>query len=120
MGLRAIGALIAVGSVPLLYWVFSSIGANISETVLTKRDHELVTGGPYRWVRHPLYAVSLLMFFSMGLMAASWLIMLYALAGVVIFRLIVIPKEEQRLIEAFGAEYSNYQSRTGALLPRVA
>ena len=42
--------------VPSAWWLFSNLGKNVSETVLTKSDHSLVTTGPYRWVRHPLYA----------------------------------------------------------------
>ena len=118
--LRWLSAGIALGCIPLLWWVFSSIGNNISETVLTKKDHQLVTSGPYRWVRHPLYAVALLMFFSLGLMTASWLIMLYALAGAVIFRLGIIPKEEEKLIQAFGEDYQGYRKRTGAIVPRLS
>ena len=60
------------------------------------------------------------MFFSLGLMTASWLIMLYALAGAVIFRLGVIPKEEEKLIQAFGEDYQGYRKRTGAIVPRLA
>jgi protein-S-isoprenylcysteine O-methyltransferase Ste14 len=51
--------------------MFLSIGANISETILTKRTHQLVTHGPYRWIRHPLYAFSLLELFSLALLADS-------------------------------------------------
>jgi protein-S-isoprenylcysteine O-methyltransferase Ste14 len=118
--LRWAGAALALLCVPLLWWVFTSIGDNISETVLTKVDHQLVTEGPYRWVRHPLYTVALLMFFSLGLMAASWLIMLYSAAGVAIFRWVVIPKEELRLVQTFGQDYQAYQSQTGAMLPRLS
>ena len=42
-----------------LWWVFASIGDNISETTLTKPGHELIRHGPYRWIRHPLYAFGL-------------------------------------------------------------
>jgi protein-S-isoprenylcysteine O-methyltransferase Ste14 len=73
--LRSLAAAVAVLCVPLIFWVFRSIGRNISETVLTKRDHELVTTGPYRWVRHPLYASALLLLFSLSLVAGSWFIL---------------------------------------------
>ena len=118
--LRWLGAGMALACLPLLWWVFSNIGDNISETVLTKSNHQLVMSGPYRWVRHPLYSVALLMFFSLGLMAASWLVMLYSALGALIFRLVVIPKEEVRLIQAFGEEYRAYQSQTGAMVPRLS
>jgi protein-S-isoprenylcysteine O-methyltransferase Ste14 len=117
--LRWLGVGIGLVCVPLVWWVFSNIRGNISETVLTKKAHQLVTSGPYRWVRHPLYAVALVEFFALGLLASNWVIMLYALLGVVIFRWVVIPKEEQNLLKAFGEQYAAYQQRTGALLPRI-
>ncbi len=106
-------------AVPAIYWVFSSIGKNVSETVLTKERHELVTHGPYRWVRHPLYTAAIVMVLAIGLMAASWFIILFALLVLVPIRLIVIPAEEGALVTMFGDEYRTYMKRTGRLLPRV-
>ncbi len=42
-----IGIAIAIGCVPLTWWVFRNIGKNVSETALTKEDHELIISGPY-------------------------------------------------------------------------
>jgi len=53
-------------------------------------------------------------------MAASWLITLYALIGAVIFRLGVIPKEEEKLIQAFGDDYQDYRGQTGAMVPKLS
>jgi isoprenylcysteine carboxyl methyltransferase (ICMT) family protein YpbQ len=39
---------------PLLFWTFHSLGKNLTDTVVTRREHTLVTHGPYRWVRHPI------------------------------------------------------------------
>jgi protein-S-isoprenylcysteine O-methyltransferase Ste14 len=56
--LRWLAAAVGLAALPLLYWIFSSIGSNISETTLTKEKHQLVTHGPFHWVRHPLYLVA--------------------------------------------------------------
>ena len=117
--LRWGGAVLGVGVMPLMYWIFSTIGRNISETVLTKKTHELVTSGPYRWVRHPLYAVFPLMSIAISLLAANWFIGGMTLLALVMIVLVVIPKEEANLIEAFGDEYRAYMKRTGRLLPRL-
>lgn len=112
------GAAFVIALMPLLVlWVFTSIGSNISETVLTKSHHTLVTHGPYRWVRHPLYAVALWALLALGLMAANGLLLLIWALGTAVFRLIVIPREEAHLLERFGAAYERYRTRTGALLP---
>ena len=117
--LQIIALILASLCLPLLWWVFSSIGKNISETVLTKENHELVKRGPYSRVRHPLYGTALLLLFSTSLVFGDWIIMGYSLAGLLAFRLLVIPAEEKQLLDSFGEEYERYQARTGALLPWI-
>jgi protein-S-isoprenylcysteine O-methyltransferase Ste14 len=116
--LRWSGAGLGAASLPLAHWVFSSIGANITPTVTTRRDHELVTDGPYRWVRHPLYSVGSTFWISLSLLAANWFMGLASVA-VLVMLLVRLPKEEARLIERFGDEYRAYTERTGCLLPRL-
>jgi protein-S-isoprenylcysteine O-methyltransferase Ste14 len=117
--LRWLGSVLSLACVPLIYWVFRTIGHNISETVLTKAAHKLVTGGPYRRVRHPLYAFSLLMFLALSLVAANWFIALFCVLSAGMIALVVVPEEERNLLVQFGDEYRAYQARTGALLPRL-
>ena len=117
--LRALAAVTAILCVPLIYWVFRTIGDNISETVLTKSDHQLVTEGPYRWVRHPLYGTALLLLLSLSLMASNWFLFGYAVLALIVFRMVVIPAEEEQLLEAFGEAYQQYQQHTSALVPKI-
>jgi protein-S-isoprenylcysteine O-methyltransferase Ste14 len=44
----------ALGSL-LFLWTFHTLGPNLTDTVVTRAKHTLVTVGPYRWVRHPFY-----------------------------------------------------------------
>jgi protein-S-isoprenylcysteine O-methyltransferase Ste14 len=116
--LRWSGAAIMALCVPLFYWLFSSLGKNITPTVAIRKEHTLVTSGPYRWVRHPLYSVGFLAFSAFSLLAANWFIFaLLALAFIVLMRR--TPIEEKRLIEHFGDAYREYMQRTGRYLPRL-
>jgi protein-S-isoprenylcysteine O-methyltransferase Ste14 len=117
--LRIIGLILSVFCVPLFWWIFKSIGKNISETVLIKDEHELVTHGPYTWVRHPLYGSALVLLISISFVFGDWIVMGYSVAGILAFRLLVIPAEEKQLLDAFGEDYESYQNRTGALLPWI-
>jgi protein-S-isoprenylcysteine O-methyltransferase Ste14 len=117
--LRWLAVAAGIVMLPVLYWVVSTLGRNISETVLTKDDHKLVTQGPYRWVRHPLYSVATIIFFSLGILAANWFIMVMAFLIIISIVLVVIPKEEAQLIEKFGAKYRVYMKETGRLLPHL-
>jgi protein-S-isoprenylcysteine O-methyltransferase Ste14 len=116
--LRWSGAGLGVASLPLAYWVFHTLGKNITPTVETREKHELVTGGPYRWVRHPLYTVGSSFFASLSLVAANWFMGL-ATVVVLVTLLVRLPKEEEKLIERFGDEYRAYMKRTGRLLPHI-
>ncbi len=115
---RWTGAGLGAATLPLALWIFRTIGENITPTVETREKHELVTGGPYRWVRHPLYAVGTSFFLSLALVAANWFMGLASLV-VLAMLLIRLPKEEEKLIERFGDEYHAYMERTGRLLPRI-
>ena len=83
--------------------------AKLPETVLTKADHVLVTTGPYRWMRHPLYAMGGALFVAVGLMSASWFILGVACLAVALIRVVIVPMEEQALVAKLGDEYA----RTG-------
>lgn len=103
---------------PLFYWILSSIGANISPSHATRVGHTLVTHGPYRWVRHPLYTTGTLMVTCLMLISRLWWL---ALALVPLVMLLArTTKEEANLIATFGDEYREYMKRTGRFLPKLS
>lgn len=101
----------------LMYWTLSSLGKNLTDTVVTRAEASLVTHGPYRWVRHPFYVTAALLMASVTVLTASWLIGLFSLL-VLMLLAVRTPKEEQMLIERFGQQYLDYRARTGRFWPR--
>lgn len=103
----------------LMYWTLSSLGKNLTDTVVTRAQATLVTHGPYRWVRHPFYVTAALLMASVTVLAANGLI---GLSSLVVLALLAIrtPKEEQMLIERFGQQYRDYMTETGRFFPRMA
>jgi protein-S-isoprenylcysteine O-methyltransferase Ste14 len=114
--LRWAGAIIGFFLAPLLFWTFHSLGKNLTDTVVTRREHTLVTHGPYRWVRHPFYVVGLLGALSLFLLTANWLLALFGLGAVTLLA-IRSRVEEAKLVERFGDEYRAYARRTGRFFP---
>jgi protein-S-isoprenylcysteine O-methyltransferase Ste14 len=110
-GLFAIGGL-------LLIWSLHSLGKNLTDTVVTRGDHKLVTHGPYQWVRHPFYDAVALLVLSSSFIAGNWFLLL---AGAALLALIWIRtrKEEEMLLARFGNQYGVYMRRTGRFLPRL-
>lgn len=114
--LRWCGAPLAVGGAALFFWTLNTLGNNLTDTVVTRQAHTLVTEGPYHWVRHPFYLAALAGGVGVGLLAANLLI-LGATLGV--FGLLVLrtPIEERHLAERFGEEYGAYRRRVPAFWP---
>jgi protein-S-isoprenylcysteine O-methyltransferase Ste14 len=102
-----------------IYWLFRSIGTGITPTSATRKEHRLVTSGPYRWIRHPLYTFGSALFIALGMIADNWFI---SVLGLLAFILVAMrtPKEEANLIERFGDEYREYMKRTGRYFPRFS
>jgi protein-S-isoprenylcysteine O-methyltransferase Ste14 len=117
LGLRWTGVGLMALMVPLLYWMFSTLGNNITPTVATREAHQLITSGPYRYIRHPLYTFGTISFLG-GVLAAANLLMLSA-AVVGLWAIFMrTPIEERKLVEKFGSEYQGYMARTGRYLPK--
>jgi protein-S-isoprenylcysteine O-methyltransferase Ste14 len=102
----------------LMFWTLTSLGKNLTDTVVTRVDATLVTSGPYRWVRHPFYVTTGLLMASVTLLTANWLI---GVCSLLVLTLLAVrtPKEEQMLIERFGQKYRDYMARTGRFVPRL-
>ena len=116
-GLRWLGAVLVGALVPFVVSAQRALGSNVSPTVMTHEDHELVTSGPYRWIRNPLYAAGGLIFTGLGLVAGSWFLIAGAVLAVLLVRL-RLPVEEAELEARFGDEYRRYTQRAGRFWPR--
>lgn len=116
--LRWLAFAIAAAMVPGIYWLFSTIGNNISPRQTTRVNHQLVTNGPYRYIRHPLYTFGGVFFLAICVGTAIWwsLVLLTVGFGALMWR---TPREEQNLIALFGDEYRAYMTRTGRYLPKL-
>ncbi|MEP6782615.1 MAG: isoprenylcysteine carboxylmethyltransferase family protein [Acidobacteriota bacterium] len=110
----ALGAVTAL----VLVWTLLSLGRNLTDTVVTRHAHTLITRGPYRWVRHPFYDCMVLFMTAMTLMMANWFVFA---AGIVTFAILAARSrtEEQKLAERFGEPYRTYRAATGRFIPGI-
>jgi protein-S-isoprenylcysteine O-methyltransferase Ste14 len=114
---RFSGVPIAALGLALFAWMFRHLGANVTPTSMPRAHATLVTSGPYRWVRHPMYCAALLLIVAATLLTANVMV---AVGGAAMFALLAARSriEEERLIEKFGEDYRAYQHRTGRFVPR--
>ncbi len=118
IAVRWLGVGLGAIAASLLIVVFRSLGTNLTDTVVTRARHTLVTTGPYRWVRHPFYVAFALGVTADSAVTANWFL---AGTGAVTMALIAIRTgtEEEKLVERFGEAYTNYMERTGRFIPRL-
>ena len=115
---RAGGMALSILMIPMIVWMFRHLGDNVTATASTRSVHELVTTGPYRWIRHPLYTFGFLLWAGMGGFLANWLLLSALAAGFVVlgYR---CGEEERQLLDKFGDDYAGYMKSAGRYLPRL-
>lgn len=114
---RWLGAGLGIVSGIGMYWTLSHLDRNLTDTTHVRQNARLITSGPYRYVRHPMYATLLLMTVGVSLLIASGFLLLCGIVTVVLLA-IRVPEEERQLAARFGDDYRTYQARTGRFFPR--
>jgi protein-S-isoprenylcysteine O-methyltransferase Ste14 len=116
--LRVAGLAVGLAGTVLLTWSSVVLGRFMIHEAAVREDHALVKTGPYRFVRHPVYAGYLALLFGSNVASLNvclWLLWPVSLLGI----LIQATSEEQLLRETFGQDYECYVRRTGRLVPRL-
>jgi protein-S-isoprenylcysteine O-methyltransferase Ste14 len=114
--LRWTGVALGVTSMGLFAWTHAVLGKFWSTCLQLRRGHRLITAGPYARIRHPMYSAILGWMTSLGLVAGSWVPLVFAGLAALNFILRIQP-EEKMMLQEFGDEYRAYMKRTGRLLP---
>jgi protein-S-isoprenylcysteine O-methyltransferase Ste14 len=114
---RAAGLIVTWLGLAIRVWAVAALGRAFRTTVEVDAEQPVVTGGPYRWVRHPSYTGLLLIVAGFGLAAGSWL-------GLAVCALVPLPAllwrihvEEAELVTVLGDRYNAYRARTKRLIP---
>lgn len=113
-----LGAIITAGGLFFSVWARLHLGRNWSGIVTIKEGHELITSGPYAYVRHPIYSGLLLAFIGSA-MACSQIRGLFSVLLVFGSLWYKLRREEQWMREQFGEQYLLYCRRIAALIPFV-
>ena len=103
----------------LMWWTMVALGGNYRGTTGLHANHELVTHGPYRFVRHPMQAVAPLISIVLFSLSANWVVGTGALVLIGTISIVRAPIEERELIDRFGDEYRGYMQSTGRFFPRL-
>ncbi len=120
LGLRILGAVLALVGLVLFVWIHRTLGDNLSATLRIKDNHTLVTVGPYALIRHPMYSAFYLLHIAVFFLTANWFIGVTWMIGLSLIILLRVSREEAMLLERFGEDYRTYMRRTGKFLPPIS
>ncbi len=111
---------LAIGSVWMTLAAVLALNRQWSLSARLVEGHKLITTGPYRLVRHPIYTGMLGLMLATALALSHWIFILPATAVFVVGALIRIRSEEKLLHKTFGAEFEAYAQQVPMLIPRFS
>ncbi len=117
--IQSAGLLMYVGGYTRMAWALIVLGRQYQPGgAVPHPGDQIVLAGPYRFVRHPMYAAALIGAFGLSLLMESWAFFCAFLLYLVLI-VALVRREEAGLRRAFGGEYAEYQTRVRRLLPFV-
>ena len=116
--LRVIGLAIYIVFSWVQIWSTKTLGDNFSQDIAIKKEHHLVTDGPFKFIRHPQYLSQFLM--DLGGAAATLSFILAPLALIQIPFLFMRASMEDKLLEKhFGESFREYKKKSGMFFPYI-
>jgi len=103
----------------LLWRSHHDLGSNWTVTPALRKEHELITGGVYKFMRHPMYSAHLIWAIAQIMILHNWIAGYSFLIVQIPFYLVRIKNEEAMMIEQFGGVYKAYMEKTGRLFPKL-
>jgi len=117
VALQAVGLVVFLSGLALAIWARVYLGSNWGMPMTRKDQPELVTSGPYRFVRHPIYSGILLGLLGTALATNIYWLMAGAVMGA--YFIYSARVEEALLTKSFPTAYPSYRARTKMLIPFV-
>lgn len=115
-----LGALVQLPFLWLFWRSHADLGRNWSPGLEVRDEHELVTGGVYGRMRHPMYAAIWLSALAQPLLIHNWIGGFLVIPAFAAMWFIRVPKEEAMMQARFGETWDAYCARAGRLLPKRA
>lgn len=101
------------------YYIHKQLDNNWSMGLDIREGHTLITGGIYKYIRHPMYTQCWIFVLLQGIVAANIFVTVFGIAAWGILYFTRVFDEEKMMIEKFGNRYKNYMRFTGRILPKL-
>lgn len=115
----SVALILAIAGLLFRAWAVRELGKYFTWHIEIQDDHQLVSTGPYRWVRHPSYTGALFLYVSTLLITHSWVATIAALLAMLWAFSVRIVYEEAILQKALGKKYVEYSRSVKTIIPYV-
>ena len=115
---RIVGGIAFAFAVYLHNWSHKASDVNWSPLLEIKKNQKLITKGPYKFVRHPMYSAFFLWVIAQGIFLSNWLILFAGVASFALVYFTRINDEEELMVKQFGKQYKDYMKKTNRLVPK--
>ena len=99
-------------------WSFKTLGDNYSQEVILKKNHELVTKGPFKIIRHPQYLCQILLDLGAAAATLGYIVGFLALIEIPIY-ILRASLEDRLLAKYFAEKFSDYKKKSGFMIPFI-
>lgn len=99
-------------------WSFKTLGDNYSQDIMIKKNHELITKGPFKIIRHPQYLCQILLDLGAAAATLSYIVGFLALIEIPIY-LMRASIEDKLLAKYFPEKFSDYRKKSGFMIPFI-
>lgn len=118
--LFVLGIVLVYAGLLFRFWAIQTLGRFFRTRVMIQEQHQLITSGPYRYLRNPSYTAILVVLLGLGLGTGNWLSVLsFLAAGIIAYASRIALVEERALAAQFGEQFQDYKKRTWALIPFI-
>ncbi|HPC38739.1 MAG TPA: nucleotidyltransferase [Exilispira sp.] len=117
--IRFLAILSGIFGVFIIGWASFTLDGEFSETIELKEGHRLITNGPYKYIRHPIYSGFIILHLGVTIALSNLIIFIIYNMGLLVLLIERIPKEEKVLNLYFGKNYEDYCKKAGRFIPKI-
>ena len=113
-----LGLVLAAASLIMFQLTHRALGRNWSVSLDVRANHQLITAGIYRTIRHPMYSAFWLWALAQAFLLPNWVAGLSGIVGFGILFFGRVSREEHIMLDTFGDQYREYMARTHRIIPK--
>lgn len=116
---KILGIALSIYHIIMNGWSLMIMGRNYVPGSGVFQKQELITVGPFRWMRHPIYSAHIALWLGTAVGMLNWILLVLWPLYVALMYFVPVKEEEKLLKEKFGKQYESYSESTGKLFLKI-